>query len=150
MWKLLEGLSLNVWLWAVGVLSGLLLAQGIALWFVAGSRDAAVRDLATCNASIGVAVETNAGNQTVIDDLNKRLGECVGQAQATNDIVAELDIKLAEQASNIAQRVSANQRAREQSYANPSCDALRRLPVCSELDGRLRNPARGDRPDPDG
>lgn len=139
--KLAGRLVGNVGLYVAGGLAAALALSLLGNWLLWSSRDTAIKAAGAATASLETCTSSNKGAQETIDDLNIRLGKCVGQAQRTDEIAALLDGKLADTASNIAQRVSANARAREQAYATPSCDALRRVPVCRDLDGRLRDPA---------
>lgn len=132
----------NVGLYVAGGLAAALLLSLLGNWLLWRSRDAALTTSGAATASLETCTSSNKGAQETIDDLTMRLGRCVGQAQATDALTATLDEKLAAQAADITKRVSANQRAREQAYATPSCDALRRVPVCRDLDGRLRDHAR--------
>ena len=140
--KLAGRLVGNVGLYVAGGLAAALAVSLLGNWLLWSSRDNALEAASAAQASLDTAASVNAGEQATIDDLTLRLGKCVGQAQATDAITAALDDKLAATAADITKRVSANARAREQAYATPSCDALRRVPVCRDLDGRLRNPAR--------
>lgn len=147
--EIAKRLTGNIGLYLAGGLAAGLALSLLGNWLLWDSRDTALKAAGAAQASLDTVASVNAGEQATINDLTLRLGKCVGQAQATDAITAALDDKLAATAADITKRVSANARAREQAYATPSCDALRRVPVCRDLDGRLRDPARRGGADPD-
>lgn len=147
--KLAGRLVGNVGLYVAGGLAAALAVSLFANWLLFDARDTALKAAATAQSETATCVEANAGNQDTIDDLDRRLKECVGKAQEVDALAAAIDLQLASQADDIARRVSANQAARERAYANPSCDNLRRVAVCSDIDSRLRPDARDRGADPD-